>query len=165
MNPKILAQKEQSVKEIADKVKSAQSVVVVEYRGLSVKKLQELRKTLRENQASMGVYKNSLVRRAMQTSGGADLVPELVGPNAIIFGDDSIKAQKVLFKFKREHDELNIKTGMVEGRIVDEKTLKELSRLPGKEGLISMLLSVLQAPIRNFAMIVDAVKTQKESAK
>ena len=163
MNPKILAQKEQAVKDLEVKARDSDTIIVVEYRGLSVSKIQELRKVLKENNATIGVYKNSIVSRVISNLGHSDFAETLVGPNAIIFGSNVIDVPKAVFKFARHNDVLNIKSGLVEGRVVDGDQLKSLSRLPGKNGLISMFLSVLQAPVSQLARVLDAVRAQKEA--
>jgi len=163
MNPKILAQKEQAVKDIEAKAKEASAVIVLEYRGLSVIEIQDLRRALKAVNAEIGVYKNSIVRRAVTNAGHPDFTESLTGPNAVVFGTDAIETPKALFKYSRTHEKLVIKAGLVDGRILDTATLKDLSRLPGKNGLISMVLSVLQAPVRQLACILDAVRVQKEA--
>ena len=163
MNPKILAQKEQAVKDLETKVKASDAFIVLEYRGLSVTRIQQLRSILKENNASIGVYKNSIVRRAVSNLGHTDYADTLVGPNAIVFGSNIIEIPKALFKFARRNDELVVKSGIIENRIVNADQLKDLSRLPGKEGLISMFLSVLLAPMSQFARVIDAVRAQKEA--
>ena len=163
MNPKILAQKEQAVKDLEAKSKDSNAIVVVEYRGLSVTKIQALRKLLRESDASIGVYKNSIFRRAVASISDEAFNEALVGPNAIVFGKDIIELPKALFKFARRNDKLNIKAGIVEGRTLNVDQLKELSKLPGKNGLISMFLSCLLAPVSQLARTLDAVRAQKEA--
>lgn len=165
MNPKILAKKEAQVDELVTKVQSSGAVVVLEYHGLSVVDIQQLRRSLKEVDAEMGVYKNSLVRRAADKLSLHELDENLIGPNALVFGKDAIFTPKALFKFARHFEQVNIKAGVIEGRVVDQKTLKDLSRLPGREGIISMILSVLVAPVRQLACVLDAVRAQKETAK
>ena len=158
MNQAVLAAKSETVKEISEKAKKSQTIIVCEYRGLTVAQIQEVRRALRKEKAEMNVYKNSLVERAVDELGYNDLNSVLKGPNAIVFSEDVIAGAKVVAKYAKRHkDVLVVKGGIVEGKFVDAKGIIEVSKLPGKEGLISMFLSCLQAPIRSFACAVKAV--------
>ena len=158
MNQAVLAAKSETVKEISEKAKKSSTIIVCEYRGLTVAQIQEVRRALRKEKAEMNVYKNSLVERAVDELGYNDLNSILTGPNAIVFSEDVIAGAKVIAKYaKRHRDVLVVKGGIVEGKFVDAKGIIEVSKLPGKEGLISMFLSCLQAPIRSFACAVKAV--------
>ena len=158
MNQAVLAAKSETVKEISEKAKKSQTIIVCEYRGLTVAQIQEVRRALHKEKAEMSVYKNSLVERAVDELGYNDLNSVLTGPNAIVFSEDVIAGAKVIAKYaKRHRDVLVVKGGIVEGKFVDAKGIIEVSKLPGKEGLISMFLSCLQAPIRSFACAVKAV--------
>lgn len=157
MNEQVLKSKQEAVVEISEKIKNHAAVIVAEYRGLTVAEISELRKLLAKDGANLTVYKNSLVSRAAESVGCEGLNEFLAGPNAIIFADDVIKGPKVVAKFARKHDNLVIKGGLAEGRIVNKDEIITLSKLPGREGLLSMLCSVLQAPIRNLAYAVQCV--------
>ena len=158
MNQAVLAAKSETVKEISEKAKKSQTIIVCEYRGLTVAEIQEVRRALHKEKAEMSVYKNSLVERAVDELGYNDLNAILTGPNAIVFSEDVIAGAKVIAKYAKRHkDVLVVKGGIVEGKFVDAKGIIEVSKLPGKEGLISMFLSCLQAPIRSFACAVKAV--------
>ena len=161
MNQEILQTKSELVNEVVASIKDSATVVVCEYRGLSVAQLTELRRTLRTTESTMAVYKNTLVKRAVESLGLTDAVQYLEGPNAFIFCKDVTAGAKVLAKYSRKNDLLVIKAGIVEGKVVDKKQMIELSKLPNKEGMISMLLSVLQAPVRQFACAVKAVADSK----
>ena len=158
MNQAVLAAKSETVKEISEKAKKSQTIIVCEYRGLTVAQIQEVRRALRKENAEMNVYKNSLVERAVDELGYNDLNSVLKGPNAIVFSEDVIAGAKVIAKYAKRHkDVLVVKGGIVEGKFVDAKGVLEVAKLPGKEGLLSMFLSCLQAPIRSFACAVKAV--------
>ena len=158
MNQAVLEAKSATVKEISEKAKKSQTIIVCEYRGLTVAQIQEVRRALRKEKAEMNVYKNSLVERAVDELGYNDLNSILKGPNAIVFSEDVIAGAKVVAKYAKRHkDVLVVKGGIVEGKFVDEKAMLEVAKLPGKEGLLSMFLSCLQAPIRSFACAVKAV--------
>ena len=163
MNEAIINSKKAVVSEIAEKMKQSESTVVVEYRGLTVAEVTELRRNLRAENVDFKVYKNSLAQRAAEEAGMADLTKDLVGPNAIAFGGDAVAPARVLAKFAKDHGKLVLKSGIVEGKVVDAATIKELSSLPNREGMLSMLLSCLQSPIRGVACAVKAVADQKEA--
>lgn len=164
MNEAIINSKKAIVAEIADKMKEAQSTVVVEYRGLTVAEVTQLRRDLRAEGIEFKVYKNSLAQRAAEEAGAADLAKDLVGPNAIAFGGDAVAPARILAKFAKEHEALVLKSGIVEGKVVPVDTIKQLAKLPNREGMLSMLLGCLQSPVRKFACAVKAVKDQKEEA-
>ena len=161
MNKQVLEAKQSVVKEIVDKAKDSTTIIVAEYRGLSVAQLQELRRALRKENAELCVYKNSLVERASEELGYKELVEILNGPNAIIFSKEVSGGAKVVAKYSRRFETLNIKGGVVEGQFAYAAKMKEVAKLPGREGLISMFLSCLQAPIRQFACTVKAVADAK----
>lgn len=159
----ILDQKKHIVGEISDKLKNSVSTIVVDYRGLDVSELTELRKQLREAGIDFKVYKNTMVRRAAEEAGLKGLNEFLTGPNAIAFSTEEVVAPaKILNSFAKEHEALEIKTGVIEGTITSVEDVKAIAELPNREGLLSMLLSVLQAPMRNFALATKAVADQKE---
>ncbi len=156
-------QKKQLVEEIAEKLKNSVSTIVVDYRGLNVAEVTELRKQLREAGVEFKVYKNSLTRRAAQAVDLNGLTEVLTGPNAIAFSNEDVVAPaKILNNFAKEHEALEMKAGVIEGKVSSVEEIKALAELPSREGLLSMLLSVLQAPIRNFALVTKAVADQKE---
>lgn len=159
----IIEQKVQIVNEITEKFKASQSTVVVDYRGLSVSELTELRKQLREAGVEFKVYKNSMTRRAAEAAELVALNESLTGPNAIAFStEDVIAPAKILNDFAKKHEALEIKAGVIEGNVATAEEIKALAELPSREGLLSMLLSVLQAPMRGLAIATKAVADQKE---
>lgn len=163
MSSAIIETKKAQVQEIAEKFQAASSVVVVDYRGLNVAQVTELRKQLREAGVEFRVYKNSLTRRAAETVGFEGLNEFLTGPNAIAFSnEDVIAPAKIINNFAKENEDLEIKAGVIEGNVSSVEDIKALAELPSREGLLSMLLSVLQAPMRNFALATKAVAEQKE---
>lgn len=163
MNQDVLKAKQDVVAEITNTIKDSQSFIVCEYRGLSVSQLTELRKNLRANESSCFVYKNTLVRKALADLKIEGIDSYLEGPNAFIFSKDISKGPKVLTSFARKNEHLVVKVGLIEGRICDAAKVKEVAKLPDKNGLISMLLSVLQAPVRQLACTVKAVGEQKQA--
>ena len=160
---KAIENKQSQVQEITEKFQSAASVVVVDYRGLNVSQVTELRKQLREAGVEFKVYKNTLTRRAAEAAGVAGINEVLTGPNAIAFSaEDVIAPAKIINEFAKKNEALEIKAGIIEGTISSVEDVKALAELPSREGLLSMLLSVLQAPVRNFALATKAVAEQKE---
>lgn len=161
MNQAVLSSKQALVSEISDKIKNSQSTVVCEYRGLSVAEVTELRRNLRAEDVEFKVYKNTMFERACDDSGFEDLKDVLSGPNAFAFSNDATAPARVLAKFAKKHNALVLKKGIVEGKVVDEATIKELSLLPNRDGMLSMLLSCLQSPVSSFARVVQAVADAK----
>lgn len=160
---KVIETKQQVVTEIAEKLRASKSTIVVDYRGLTVSEATELRKNLREAGVEFKVYKNSLTRRVAESAEMAELNEFLTGPNAIAFSNEDVVAPaKVLNDFAKNHEALEIKAGVIEGKLVTLDEVKAIATLPSREGLLSMLLSVLQAPIRNLALATKAVADQKE---
>jgi len=158
-----IEQKKRIVEEITEKLKKSQTTVIVDYRGLNVAEITELRKQLREAGVEFKVYKNTLMRRAAEKAELSGLNEFLTGPNAVAFSEhDPVMPAKILNDFAKKNEKLEIKAGVVEGRLVSISEIKALAELQPREGLLSMLLSVLQAPIRNFALAVKAVADQKE---
>lgn len=159
----VIESKKQIVQEISEKLKNSVSTIVVDYRGLNVSEVTELRKQLREAGIDFKVYKNTMLRRATEENNLTGLNEFLVGPTAIAFSNEDVVAPaKVLHNFAKEHDALEIKTGVIEGEVATVDQINALATLPSREGLLSMLLSVLQAPMRNFALATKAVADQKE---
>lgn len=158
-----IEQKKQIVEEIAAKLRDSVSTIIVDYRGLNVAEVTELRRKLREANVEFKVYKNTLTRRAVEQVELTELNDALTGPNAIAFStEDVVAPAKILSEFAKEHEALEIKAGVIEGNIATIDEIKAIADLPSREGLLSMLLSVLQAPMRNFALAAKAVADQKE---
>ena len=164
MNKEVLTLKEQTVSEIADKFKNSGSAVVVEYRGLSVAEVTELRRNLRAENVDYKVYKNTLSSRAAEAAGYSELTNHLTGPNAIAFSEDAVAPARILAKFAKTHNKLVIKAGIVEGSVLDADAVNDIAKLPNRDGMISMLLGCFQAPVRDFACVIKAVADAKEEA-
>ncbi|ANE46772.1 50S ribosomal protein L10 [Paenibacillus swuensis] len=163
-NTKIIEQKELRVGEVATKLRESSCTVVADYRGLNVSQITELRKQLREAGIEFQVLKNSLTRRATAQTELTELDEHLTGPTAIAFSTgDLVAPAKILTAFAKKNDALKVKGGVVEGRVVGYDQIKALADLPSRDGLLSMLLSVLQAPVRNFALAVKAVSEKQEA--
>ncbi len=161
MNQSVLEAKKALVNEISAKFAEAQSTVVVEYRGLSVAKMTDLRRQLKAEGIDFKIYKNKMASRAAEAAGYGDLVPDLTGPNALAFGNDAVAPSRILAQFAKKNKALVLKSGVVEGKVVNADMIKELATLPNREGMISMLLGLFQAPIRNFAYALSQVAETK----
>lgn len=164
MNKDVLAQKEADVAELSKKISDSSSVVVVEYRGLSVADITELRRALRNENVEMKVYKNTIAQRAADQLGLGGLDDALKGPNALVFGPDQVAPARVLADFAKTHDKLILKSGIVDGAVVDEATIQTLASLPNKEGMLAKFASTLNAPVIKFAMTIKALAESKGQA-
>lgn len=159
VNQATIDAKAAKVDEVTEKFKNATSFVVVSSRGLTVAQDTELRKNLREAGVELHVIKNTILSRAAEKAGfDGDFLENFVGPSAVAFSnEDAVAPAKVLSDFAKTADKLEIKAGVIEGKISSKEEIAALAALPNREGLLSMLLSVLQAPIRNVAYAVNAV--------
>lgn len=164
-NAKVIQAKQEAVEAVAAKLRESVTTVVADYRGLNVAQVTELRKQLREAGIEFQVLKNTLLRRATAAAELTELDAVLTGPTAIAFGkDDAVSAAKILNDFAKKNNALELKGAVVEGRVIGVEEIKALAELPSREGLLSMLLSVLQAPMRNFALAVKAVAEKEEQS-
>lgn len=159
----LIEAKQAEVDVLTEKFKNAASFVVVDYRGLTVAEVTELRKQLREAGVSMHVVKNTILRRAADAASIEGIEEVFVGPTAIAFSEEEVVAPaKIMVEFAEDAPALEVKGGYMEGEVVSIETIEEVAKLPDREGLLSMLLSVLQAPVRNTALVFKAVAEQKE---
>ena len=144
------------VEEIAASVKDAQSVVLVDYRGLTVEQDTELRKQLREAGITYKVYKNTMMNFAFKGTDFESLTPYLEGPSAVAISKaDATAPARVLCKFAKTANALEVKGGVVEGTVYDAAGIEDISKIPSREGLLSRLLGSMQSPIANFARVMD----------
>ena len=144
------------VQEISDSIKDAQSVVIVDYRGLTVAEDTQLRKQLREAGVTYKVYKNTFMNFAFKGTEFESLSGVLEGPNAIaISTSDATAPARVLAEFAKKAPALEIKAGVVEGNFYDAEGMKTISSIPSREVLLSKLLGSMQSPITNFARVMN----------
>ena len=163
MSEAIIAKKAEQVEAVAEKMKAAASIVVVDSRGLTVEQDTVLRRNLRENGVEFKVIKNSILTRAAEKAGLGDMKDLFVGPSAVAFSNEDVVAPaKIINDFAKDAEALEIKGGAIEGAVSSKEEIAALASLPNREGLLSMLLSVLQAPVRNVALAVKAVADNKE---
>lgn len=157
--------KQPIVQEISENIKDAQSVVVVDYRGLTVAEDTQLRKSLREAGVSYKVYKNTLVSRAVEGTEFESLREVLEGPSAFaISTTDATAPARVLAKFAKTAPALEIKAGVVEGNYFDAEGMKAIAAVPSREELLSKLLGSLQSPITNLARVLNQIAEQGGTA-
>ncbi len=150
--------KQPIVQEISDQMKEAQSVVVVDYRGLTVAEDTQLRKQLREAGVTYKVYKNTLVNFAIKGTEFESLSSSLEGPNAFaISKTDATAPARILAKFAKTAPALEIKAGVVEGTYYDTDGMKAISTIPSREELLSKFLGSIQSPITNFARVINQI--------
>lgn len=144
------------VEEISASIKDAQSVVLVDYRGLTVEQDTELRKQLREANITYKVYKNTMMNFAFKGTDFEALAPYLEGPSAVaISTEDATAPARVLCKFAKTAEALEVKGGVVEGIAYDAKGIENISKIPSREELLSKLLGSIQSPITNFARVMN----------
>ena len=150
--------KQPIVEAIAEEIKDAQSVVLVDYRGLTVAQDTELRKQLREAGVVYKVYKNTMMKRAFEGTEFEGLESCLEGPSAIaVSKDDATAPARILCNFAKDAPALELKGGVVEGSVYDVAGLTELSKIPSREVLLSRLLGSMQSPIANFARVIKQI--------
>ena len=148
--------KQPIVAEISEAIKDAQSVVLVDYRGLTVEQDTNLRKQLREAGVTYKVYKNTMMNFAFKGTDFEGLAPYLEGPSAVaISTTDATAPARILAKFAKEAKALEIKAGVVEGNVYDAAGMQAISQIPSRDELISKLLGSLQSPITNFARVMN----------
>ena len=163
MSEVAIAKKAAIVDEVSEKFSAAASAVIVDYRGLTVDQVTRLRKQLRDANVEMKVIKNSILSRAAEKSGLEGLGEVFTGPTAVAFSNEDVVAPaKIIDEFAKEADALEIKGGIIEGKVASIEEITALAKLPNRDGLLSMLLSVLQAPVRNVAYAVKAVAEKEE---
>ncbi|MGM9814022.1 MAG: 50S ribosomal protein L10 [Candidatus Enteromonas sp.] len=165
MNQQALEAKKNAVKAIEESYNGSAAFVVVSYQGLTVAEIAQLRKELEKADATFTVYKNTMVRRALNEMNGPDLGKVLEGPNGFVFSKEYGAGPKALFKFARTHEHLVVKGGIVDGTVVDDKGMKEVSKLLDKNGMLSMFLSCLKAPVTKFAATVKAIADKEAPAE
>ncbi len=148
---KILETKKAVVNEISDKLKNSESVVLFEYQGLTVAEVSELRKQLREADGEVRVYKNTLLKRALEEV-NVDLDDFLEGPNAIMFGKNLLEPIKVISEFAKKHDKMTVRVGIINGQKAELDVINEYASIPSYEGLLTMLAAGMMEHVRNLAI-------------
>ena len=158
---KILEEKKQVVNEIAQKLKSSESVIIFQYQGMTVEELSELRKELKPVNAEVKVYKNTLLKRASDEL-SINLDGFLEGPNAILFGESLLEPIKIVSEFAKKHDKLDIRVGVISGNVADLTVIKEYASIPSREGLLTMLSGGMMQYVRDLSIGLNLYAEQKE---
>lgn len=159
-NQKIIAKKQETVNEITNKVKEASSTILFEYHGLTANEAIELRRKLKETGSDYKVYKNTLVKRALDNL-NINMLDELNGPKALAFGTDAVAPIKVLSDYAKTHPSLVMKIGYVDGTVADSETLNKLAAIPSREGLLTMLASGLMGVVKDLSICLDLYGKEK----
>lgn len=160
-NAKIIEGKALVVDEIKSKFENAKSVVVFDPRGLTVSEVNELRRALRESGSDYKVYKNTLAKRAVNSL-DIKLDEYLEGPSAISFSSDELAPVKIISEFAKSHSALELKAGLVEGKVATASELKEYASIPSREGLLTMLAAGLMGTVKDLSICLDLYTKQKE---
>ena len=148
---KILQEKQNVVEEITSKLDNSESVILFSYQGLTVADIAELRRELRNNNSEVKIYKNTLLKRALDSK-NINLDEFLEGPNAVIFGATVLEPIKVLSKFQKEHENAKIQTGVINGEVVTLDTINEYASIPSMEGLLTMLAGGMIEHVKNLSI-------------
>lgn len=166
-NEKVLQEKQALVDELSQKLNGAVAGVIVEYKGISVADDTLLRRKLREAGVDYSVVKNTMLRRAADKAGLEGLDDILKGTTALaVSAVDPVAAAKILCEQAKKDENFKVKAGFLDGAVIDVARVTELSKLPSREGLISMLLSVLTGPVRGLAVALNAIaEKQGEGAE
>ena len=160
-NAKILEQKQVVIDEIKEKFANAKSIVLFDPRGLKVSEVTELRRNLRESGSDYKVYKNTLAKRAI-TDSGLELDNYLEGPTAISFSSDELAPVKIISEFAKNHEALELKAGVVEGKVANVEELNSYASIPSREGLLTMLAGGLMGTVRDLSICLDLYSKEKE---
>lgn len=159
---KILKQKEEEVKKLAEKMKNSSLVLLTDYRGINVADDTALRKSIRSVNGEYIVIKNNITRRALKECGIENI--ELEGPTAVIIADSEyLPVLKAVYSYAKSTDFYKIKSGVLEGKATTAEELTVLAQLPSREELIAKLAGCLLANVSKLAATLDAVKVKKES--
>ena len=153
-NAKILEQKQVVIDEIKEKFSNAKSIVLFNPRGLNVSEVNELRRALRESGSDYKVYKNTLAKRAIADS-GLELNEFFEGPTAISFSSDELAPVKIIHDFSKNHEALELKAGVVEGRVATLKELKSYAAIPSRGGLLTMIAGGLIGTVRDLSISLN----------
>ena len=148
---RILEQKKAVVEEIKNKLDNAKTFLLIDYRGLTVSEITELRRSLREMGSDIKVYKNTLMNLALKDK-NIKLDDFMEGPNAYLFSSDIIEPIKAVSKFAKEHPALEIRAGYIDSEVVDVNTIKQYADIPSMEGLLTMFAGGLIEHLRNLSI-------------
>ena len=151
---KILNEKKVIVSEIIDNIKNSESVILFQYQGLTVSDMSELRNKLNEVNSSVKVYKNTLLKRALDEL-KINMDEFLDGPNAILFGQSLLEPIKIISEFAKDHEALNIRVGIISGDVASLETIKEYASIPSREGLLTMLAGGMIQYVKDLSISLN----------
>ena len=155
-----LDQKKQVVEDVSAVVGNAQATVIAEYRGMTVEQMKVLRREAYDNNVYVKVVKNTLLKRAVKDTEHSCLDDLLVGPLAFAASEDPVAVAKVLDKYAKEYDALEIKAGSMAGNVLSEGEIKALAQLPSRDELLAKLMGTMQAPVAKFVQTLNEVPTK-----
>ncbi|VVE42770.1 MULTISPECIES: 50S ribosomal protein L10 [Pandoraea] len=158
-----LDDKKAVVAEVSAQVAAASTIVVAEYRGITVGDLTKLRANARQQGVYLRVLKNTLARRAVENTPFADLAEQMTGPLIYGISTDPVAAAKVLNDFSKGNDKLILKAGSYDGKVMDKAGVQALASIPSRDELLAKLLGVMQAPVSGFARVLAAVAEKKQA--
>ena len=162
---KILNQKKEEVKKLAEEMKESKLILLTDYRGINVADDTVLRKDLRNANATYTIIKNNITRRALAECGIEGLEEKLEGPTAVVMSkEDYLEPSKVIYKYSKDNDFYKIKGGVIDGKVMTAEEIITLAKLPSRETLLSMLAGALLGNISKVAVALNEVKKQKEEA-
>ena len=162
---KILNQKKEEVKKLAEEMKEAKLILLTDYRGINVADDTILRKDLRNTNATYTIIKNNITRRALAECGIEGLEDKLEGPTAVVMSkEDYLEPSKTIYKYSKDNDFYKIKGGVIDGKVMTTEEIITLAKLPSRETLLSMLAGALLGNISKIAVALNEVKKQKEEA-
>ena len=153
--------KKDIVSEIENSINNSESVILFQYQGLTVSDLKDLRQQLKGTDATVKVYKNTLLKRALDEL-NYDFDGFLEGPNAVLFGKNLLEPIKVLADFAKDHDKLEIRVGIINGSVADLATINEYAAIPSREGLLTMLAAGMMEHVRNLSIALNLYAEGKE---
>lgn len=159
---KILEAKTKTVEEITSKIKDSESVILFTYQGLTVSELNSLRRTLKDANGELKVYKNTLVKRALDGLGIKLDEEFLQGPNAIVFGKELLEPIKAISKFAKEHDNATIRVGIISGDVASLDVINEYANIPSREGLLTQLAGGMIQYVRDLSIALNLYSEKLE---
>jgi large subunit ribosomal protein L10 len=157
-------EKEKIVEEFTGMLSDATGIVLADFTGLNVSDMTQLRRLCRQEEVSFRVIKNTLAIRAAENAGVTDIIPVLTGTNAFALGKDPVAPAKVLVEFQKKNEFLKVKSGVVEGRLVDRSEIRRIASLPSRDELLSQVLAGFQGPTAGFARALSAMIRQVVTA-
>jgi len=160
---KIIESKGNIVNEITDKVKNSESVILFSYQGLTVADMAELRRSLKNVDSEVKVYKNTLVKRALDSLNINLETSFLEGPNAIVFGKELLEPIKAISEFAKNHEAAVIRVGIISGEVADLDVINKYATIPSRETLLTQLASGMMAYVRDLSIALDLYADKKEN--